>query len=363
MDGLKKQLWVLLSIVLLPYLDAAGATNSVTLAWNANSQPEVVGYRLHYGTASAPFSSVLDVKTTTATVSGLQTGATYTFAVTAYNTVGFESAYSQGVSVTPGSSRPIPTSILANVSTRTLIASGDNVMIGGFIIDGIVPKKVALRALGPSLAAFGLTGAAMDPFLQLVDSTGTVIASNDNWNVPGQEIQADGLAPADAREAALVATLKPGAYSAIVSDRAGGSGVGLFELYDLDSDLGRISNISTRSRVESGDNVMIGGFILNSPTANKLIVRAIGPSLAAVGVKGVLNDPTLDLYDSNGTLVASNDNWRSAQEAEISGSHFAPGDDREAAAVVTLAPGAYSSIVRSADGTAGVALVEVYALN
>lgn len=355
--------WLFLFIVSLPCLAATGATNSVTLSWNANSEPDIAGYRLYYGPASAPYGSLLDVSTTTATVSGLRTGATYTFAVTAYDTAGLESAYSLPVSLTAGSSQPIPISILANVSTRTLVASGDDIMIGGFIIDGVVPKKVALRALGPSLAALGLPGAMTDPFLQLIDSAGKVIASNDNWNVPGQEIQSDGLAPEDGREAALVATLDPGAYSALVSDRSGGSGIGLFELYDLDGDVGRVANISTRSRVEAGDNVMIGGFILTGSSANKVIVRAIGPSLANLGVKAVLRDPTLDLYDGYGTLIASNDDWRSAQEAEIIASQFAPSDDHEAAALVTLAPGAYSSIVRSADGTAGIALVEVYALN
>ena len=150
-------------------------------------------------------------------------------------------------------------------------------MIGGFIIDGVVGKKVALRAIGPSLTAAGVIGALADPFLQLVDSTGTVLASNDSWNVPGQEIESYGLAPTDPREAALVATLVPGSYSAIVSGK-GASGVGLFELYDLDADKGRVANISTRSRVETGDNVMIGGFILTGTTPNQVIVRAIGPS-------------------------------------------------------------------------------------
>jgi hypothetical protein len=235
-------------------------------------------------------------------------------------------------------------------------------MIGGFIIDGVVGKKVALRAIGPSLTAAGVIGALADPFLQLVDSTGTVLASNDSWNVPGQEIESYGLAPTDPREAALVATLVPGGYSAIVSGK-GASGVGLFELYDLDADKGRVANISTRSRVETGDNVMIGGFILTGTTPNQVIVRAIGPSLLARGVSDALLDPTLELYDSNGNLLGFNDNWRTTQESEIIATTVAPTDEREAAIVATLPPGAYSSVVHGANDTTGVALVEVYALN
>jgi hypothetical protein len=149
----------------------------------------------------------------------------------------------------------------------------------------------------------------------------------------------------------------------VVSGVGSTSGVGLFELYDLTPDAGRVANISTRGRVETGDEVMIGGFILSSQIPNKVIVRAIGPSLASLGVKGVLADPVLELYDSYGTLLESNDNWRSTQEVEIQATSIPPTDDREAALVITLAPGAYSTIVRGANSGTGVALVEVYALN
>jgi hypothetical protein len=208
-----------------------------------------------------------------------------------------------------------------------------------------------------------VTGVLRDPYLQLIDSTGSIIASNDGWNVPGEEVSAYGLAPKNAKEAALVTTLSPGSYSAVVSGVGSTSGVGLFELYDLTPDAGRVANISTRGRVETGDEVMIGGFILSSQIPNKVIVRAIGPSLASLGVKGVLADPVLELYDSYGTLLESNDNWRSTQEVEIQATSIPPTDDREAALVITLAPGAYSTIVRGANSGTGVALVEVYALN
>jgi hypothetical protein len=353
----------LLSTLAFPAFLAAGTPDSVTLLWNPNLEPDLAGYRLHYGTALAPYASQLDVTTTSATVSGLKYGATYTFAVSGFNTAGEEGAYSASVSYTVGSDRLIPSAALANISTRAFVRSGENVMIGGFIVDGIVPKKVALRALGPSLAGAGISGAMRDPFLQVVDASGGIVASNDNWNTAGEEISSYGIAPSNAEEAALVVTLAPGSYSAIVSDQSGAGGVGLFELYDVEADLGRVANISTRSRVESGDNVMIGGFILSGTSASELVVRAIGPSLSAQGVSAVLADPTLEIYDAYGNLIGFNDNWRSTDEADIIDTGVPPTDDRESAIVTTLFPGAYSSIVRGANGTAGVALVEVYALN
>jgi hypothetical protein len=336
---------------------------SVDLAWDKNPEPDIVAYRIHYGAASAPDSDVIEVKTASGTVPNLVTGVTYTFAVTAYNTAWRESAYSQPIVYTAGSTRVIPPAVLANISTRSFVQTGEDVMIGGFIIDGIVPKKVALRGIGPSLSAAGVSGALTDPVLQVLNAGGSVVASNDDWKIPGEEVSAIGLAPSDEREAALVVSLPPGAYSAIVSGKGGTAGVALVELYDLDAGTGRIANISTRSRVELGDNVMIGGFIVGGTTATKIIVRAIGPSLVAGGVVDALLDPTLEMYDSNGSLLTSNDNWRTNQEAEIVASTIPPTDSREAAIVSTLMPGAYSVVIRGANGCTGVALVEAYALD
>ena len=221
-----------------------------------------------------------------------------------------------------------------------------------------------MRAIGASHTAFGIDGAMSDPVLKVMDSTGAVVVSNDNWNVPGQELSAFGLAPSDAREAALVASLQPGSYTVTVSGKGGTTGVALFDLYDLDPPTGRVANISTRSRVETGDNVMIGGFILGGgPAGTKVIVRAIGPSLVPLGVADALLDPTLELHDSNGSLLSFNDNWRSDQEAAIVETSLAPTDNREAAIVATLDPGVYSGVVRGAEDTTGVALIEVFALN
>jgi hypothetical protein len=351
------------SLILGTTLATISLARAVTLSWNANTESNIAGYRLYYGTTEAPYSSMLEVNSTATTVSGLQNGATYTFAVTAYDTTGAESAFSVPVSYTQGSAKVIPSAILANISTRSNVQTGDQVMIGGFIVDGVVSKKLALRALGPSLGSAGVVGAMTDPALQVLDSKGSVVAQNDNWNVTGEQVSSYGLAPSDSREAALVVSLLPGAYSAIVSGQGNSGGVALFELYDLSANFGRAANISTRSLVGTGDQVMIGGFIVGGISANKVIVRAIGPSLGAMGVANVLKNPSLSLYDINGTLIGSNDSWRDNQEAEIIASSLAPTDDREAAIIATLVPGAYSAIVSGANNTSGVALVEVYALN
>ena len=353
----------LVALLLFPAIAPIASGTSITIAWNANSEPDIAGYRVHYGTATEPYQYLVDVPSTSATIANLKSGVTYTFAITAYNFSGAESSYSAPLSYTVGSSRVIPTAVLANISSRAKVLPGENVMIGGFIIDGVISKKVAVRAIGPSLSIAGVTGALSDPYLQLVDSNGGVVAANDNWNVPGQEIASYGIAPTDGREAALVATLTPGNYSAVVSGQGNSSGVGLVELYDLEMDSGRVANVSTRSRIETGDNVLIGGFILTGTTANQVIVRAIGPSLGTLGVQDALLDPTLELYDSNGELLGLNDNWRSTQELDIIASMVPPTDDRESAIITFLIPGAYTAVVRGVNDTTGVALVEVYALN
>ena len=353
-----------LSVLFLSVFSVAQTfAGSIAVSWNANNESDIAGYRVHYGTVTKPFSNTQEVTSTSTTLRNLKVGTTYTLAVTAFNTAGAESEYSATVTATVGSKKQIPAAALANISSRTFVHVGENVLIGGFIVDGVVAKRVALRAIGPSLAQYGIADAMADPVLEIIDATGKQVVTNDNWNVPGEELSAYGIAPTDPREAAVVVALEPGSYSAVVSGKGATTGVALFELYDLDSDLGRIANISTRSRVESGDNVMIGGFILGGSTGTPVIVRAIGPSLVPNGVDDALLDPTLEIYDGNGSLLASNDDWRTDQEGEIFDSTVPPTDNREAAIVATLAPGAYSGVIRGARGTTGVALFEVYALN
>jgi hypothetical protein len=252
---------------------------------------------------------------------------------------------------------------LANVSTRNFVQSGDAVMIGGFIITGDSPKKVLLRAVGPSLTKAGLRGAMLDPVLDLYDSTSEVVASNDNWGSDRQNVLATGAAPTDEHEAAIVATLPAGAYTAVVHSVNNISGVALFELYDLDPASSWISNISTRGKVETGDSVMIGGFIIGGDQPTTVIIRAIGPSLARSGIADALSDPTLELHNASGSLIYANDNWRTTQEAQILASTIPPSNDKESAIVATLNPGSYTAIVRGASNSTGVALVEVYNLD
>jgi hypothetical protein len=266
-------------------------------------------------------------------------------------------SFTVAVSGPPAAAQPL------NVSTRLFVQSGDDSMIGGFIITGNAPKKVILRAIGPSLADHGVSDALLDPTLELHDSAG-IIATNDSWKATQQsDIELTGVAPTDEREAALIATLPPGNYTAIVQGKGQpAGGVALMEVYDLDSaGDSKVANISTRGLIQTGTNVMIGGFIAGpgSRGSTRVIARALGPSLP---LTGKLQDPTLEVVDGNGTSLASNDNWKQTQEQEIRDTTIPPDSDFEAAIVATIAPGNYTAIVRGAGGTSGVGLVEVYDL-
>ena len=266
--------------------------------------------------------------------------------------------------------QPTPTTSgsgrLQNISTRALGQTGDNVVIGGFIITGSGQKRVILRAIGSSLIDHGITHPLQNPTLELHDHTGAVIASNDNWiDAPNkQEIMNSGLAPTNNLESAILMSLSPGAYTAIVRGVNNGTGIALVEGYDLDPAAGsKLGNISTRALVQTGDNVMIGGLIMVGPGSDTVLVRAIGPSLAQKGITNPLADPMLELHDGNGTLLASNDNWKDTQQAQIQATGLAPTNDAESAIVQTLEPGNYTAIVRGKKDTIGVAVVEVYGLN
>jgi uncharacterized membrane protein len=258
----------------------------------------------------------------------------------------------------------VHTSRQLNISTRETVGTGDNVLIGGFIVTGTTPKKVLLRALGPSLAAFGLNGVLQDPVLELHDEAGATILTNDNWrDTQEADIIATGIPPEDDRESAIVATLDPGAYTAVLQGANGTTGTALVEAYDLDATPdSRLGNISTRGLVGTFTDVLIGGLIVSSEESAQanVVVRALGPSLGSMNVAGVLQDPTLELHDSNGALLASNDNWRDTQEGIISSAGLAPTDDREAAIFAILPAGAYTAVVQGRNATTGVGLVEAY---
>lgn len=260
------------------------------------------------------------------------------------------------------------TATLVNISTRLNILTGDNVLDGGFIVVGSGFKNVLIRGLGPSLASAGITGTLADPIIELHSGTSNVIiAENDNWMKNQKtEIEATGLQPSNSAEAALIVPLAAGTYTVIERGKQNTTGIGLLEIYDLGAGTGpELANISTRGFVDTGSKVMIAGFIVASSSggSSQVVLRALGPSLGDFGIANPLADPVLDLYDADGTLIASNDNWKSDQENEIGATGLSPMDDAEAAIVITLAPGAYTAIQSGRNGGTGVGLVEVYNLH
>jgi hypothetical protein len=272
---------------------------------------------------------------------------------------------------------------LGNISTRSFVQTGDNVMIGGFIVQGTGPKRVIIRAIGPELTPFGITNALANPTLELHDGTGAVIATNNDWQttvISGiitssqvSDIQNSGHAPTVASESAIIANLPPGNYTAIVRGVNNTTGVALVEVYDLTpAASSSLANISTRSFVQTNDNVMIGGFIVQGTGPKRVIIRAIGPELTQFGITNPLANPTLELHNQGGALLASNDDWQttviggiitSSQVSLIQNSGHAPTAASESAIIANLSPGNYTAIVRGINSTTGVALVEVYDLN
>jgi hypothetical protein len=260
-----------------------------------------------------------------------------------------------------------PTEFLGNLSTRMIVAPGSGAMIAGFILSGPETKRVLLRALSPSLAASGVQNTITNPTLRLVDVHGGTLFFNDGWQSSAQraEIQATHLAPHDTRESAIVATLPPGAYTAIETDRYSHVGVGLIEVYDLSPSSDTVfANLSTRGIVRTDDEVMIGGVVLSGQqhTGGRLLVRATGPSLSTAGITNALPNPTLQLFNANGVSLAFNDNWRDAQSAQIAATGLAPSNLYEPAILITRPLGPMTAIVRGMNNTIGIALVEVYDL-
>ena len=256
-------------------------------------------------------------------------------------------------------------------AVRSVVGVADEVAISGFIIGGTGTKEVLLRAIGPSLAQQGIAGTLADPFLELHDSSGAIIGSNDNWETTlldglittdqAATIRATTIAPTDPAESAILADLTPGVYTAIVRGVNGGTGVGLAEVYDLNQESpALIENLSTRGFVQTGTNILIGGFIIGGSEMSTVVVRALGPSLIQAGIPNALADPTMELHDANGALLASNDNWADTQESEIQASGLAPTNPLESAIESTLAPGNYTATVAGKNGGVGVGLVEAY---
>ena len=253
---------------------------------------------------------------------------------------------------------------LSNISTRALVQTGNNVLISGFIIAGSGNKSILVRTLGPTLSSFGIADALANPFLELHNSAGAIITSNNDWGsaANAQSIPAN-LRPPNNLESAILASLAPGKYTAVISGVNSTTGVALGEVYDLDTAAGAVlSNISTRGFVAAGNQVMIGGFIVQGSATQKVLVRGLGPTLTGFGVTGALANPTLELRDVNGNLIDSNDNWKSTNQTAIMATGLQPPNDLESAILRILNAGNYTVIVRGVNSTTGVALFEVYTL-
>ena len=262
----------------------------------------------------------------------------------------------------------LPPPSVANISTRMQVLTGNDVMIGGFVIGGTGTKRVAVVATGPSLSQFGIANPLANPKLTLVRASDqTIVATNDDWQTAANaaDLTASGFAPTNALEAAILADLSPGAYTAIVEGLDNGTGVSVVGVYEVDRPEAPLVNISTRGRVQTGNDVMIGGFVVGGTLPQTLAIVATGPSLAAFGITSPLANPKVTLVrSSDQVIIATNDDWQAGTHAaQLQAAGFAPTDPLEAALLVTLPPGAYTAIVEGVGGTTGVAVVGVYAVN
>jgi plastocyanin len=331
--------------------------DTVEWIWSDSKKHSVVSGDGNTGTADGIFNSGIHQ-------------APYTYSVTFPNIGSFPYFCGVHYLLNKGGTWPVinvvagSSGVLSNISTRVKVGIGSDALIGGFVVGGNGPKQLLLRVLGPTLTQLGITGALQDTTLELRNSSGVLIASNDNWGdaANAQSIPTN-LRPPNPVESAILTSLYPGNYTAIARGKNNTTGVALIEGYDIDTGAAsHLTNISSRGAVETGSNVMIAGIIVGIDN-QKIIVRALGPTLSSFGVPNPLLNPAMELRDANGALLLANDNWKSTQQTEISSSGYAPPNDLEPAIVTMVAPGNYTAVVRGVNSTTGVALVEVYTLN
>ena len=316
-------------------------------------------------------SNIAGANASSLSIANAQTSDSGSYAVVASNTAG--SATSSAATITVNA---LPQTRVTNLSTRAQVGAGANVLIAGFIINGSTSKRMLIRALGPTLSNYSVKNPLADPSLRIVDGAGNTIATNDNWesasnidDYKAASTQVGAVAlPAGSKDAALLTTLAPGGYTALVSGNSGDTGIALVELYEVDTNTSnQLVNISSRADVGTGDAVTIAGIIVSGSVPKKFLVRAIGPGLQARSVPGFLADPTFQIVDSANNVVATNDNWETSSTVDdvkavttAIGAVALDAGSKDAALTVTLAPGGYTVIVRGVNGTSGIALVELY---
>ncbi|MFN2623690.1 MAG: CSLREA domain-containing protein [Chthoniobacterales bacterium] len=356
----------------LPVSVTAGRVITATATDSANNTSE---FSACVTVTAAPTPTPTATATATPTATATAT-ATATPIATATATATPTPTATATATATPISTpSPPPTATppnvqLLNISARSRVLLGDNVGIAGFILTGNVPKRVVIRGLGPSVKVGGVAvpGSLADPVLDLYDSSGALVDSNDNWRDSAQAalIMASGLAPQDDRESALEILVTPGtAYTAVLRGKNGNTGIAVVEVYDIDPMLdAQLANLASRAFVERNDNVLIAGLILRGSNSKRVLFLALGPDLSGFSVSGPLQNPTLELHDGNGALLSFNDNWRDAPNAaEIQMTGLAPGDDRDSAILLLLPPGDYTAIERGINQSTGVGLLEAFRLD
>jgi hypothetical protein len=328
---------------------------NISLSGSVNdpSAHATIGWKVYSGPAGAAFASGNQAATNVT----INAPGTYTFMLSADDGV-HAIAYDAVVVRVTGHNA------LANLSTRVHVGTANDVAIAGFIVAGNSSKQVVVRGLGPSLANAGVSAPLSDPRLELYDSAGQLLTTNNDWQqTQAQALRDAKLAPTHDLESAILATLAPGAYTAIVRGNGSATGIALVEVYDLQPSAGsKLANLSTRGLVGAAQNVMIGGTIVTGPDSARVVCRAIGPSLAVAGITNPISDPQLDVFDSNGGKVASNNDWKDSQQAAIAAAGLAPSSDSESALITDLAPGNYTAVVSGVNGATGVGLVEAYHL-
>ncbi len=363
---------------------ASGATE-VTLSWlPPASGNAATGYKIERATDSAFSAGLTTFNVTTASTSYVDTSAsantTYFYRISAVNTAG-ASAPASAIQLTTPAGNNVGATTFVNIATRAFCGTGNNVTIGGFVISGSVPKRVLVRAVGPSLTGQGLgaTEVLLDPSIEVHKGSPT-IATNDNWgdNANAVEITstaakigATAFLSSDTKSSAMLLTLDPGVYSFVASGKGGTSGVVLLEVYDADATAGgsTFANIATRAFSTTGNGVTIGGFVVSGAAAKQVLLRAVGPTLttAGIGQTEVLADPIIELHQG-APVIATNDNWIDNANAEairttgsrIGATPFDSGDTKSSALLIKLRPGVYSFIARGKADTSGIVLVEVY---